>query len=493
MKILIVDDDKECCTILCEFVKNLDHEVESAFDGLAALKFLRKKSYDLIILDVNMPFLNGIELIRIIRGLKIEIEIILISGKSEIIESINAIDLGAADFLTKPVSAGKIAEVIKKIKIQTKEKKNKNFFSNIIQLKDAKMIFFKDIRFSENTFTDLKEVGQISISSDKMKNIYKKIRKLQDYANIPILIQGDTGTGKEVIAKYIHYKGCNKEKPFIAINCSTINKDIFESELFGYEKGAFTGASPKGKDGLIKAAEGGTFFFDEITEIPLNLQTKLLRLLQEFEYYKVGGLESQKVNTRFIFASNRQIEKMVGMGEFREDLYYRINICTLQIPALVQCREEILPLTILFIKNISKSMKHEIKAIEYDALKLLQEHSWPGNIRELKNTISKAILFCEDNVLTKEHFIELINKRIHPSRNQKENQNHSQHLYNLPVASFYDPQMLILPETPFSIDELNKIIIQKTLEKFKGNKSKTADFLGLTRIQLYRRFKDCIN
>ncbi len=307
-----------------------------------------------------------------------------------------------------------------------------------------------------------------------MKIIYKKLMKIHEYPEIPVLIQGRTGTGKEIIASYIHFQNKGMEKPYIAINCAAIGKNLFESELFGYVKGAFTGADPNGKDGKIKLAEGGSLFLDEVTEISPDLQTKLLRVLQEKEYYKVGGNKKYKVNTRIICATNKNIKRLIREGKFREDLYYRLDVCKVIIPLLNARKEEIIPFSLFFMNLLNKQKKNPIKSVESKVLEFLKNYNWTGNVRQLRNAITKAILFNDSGTLRTEDFSFLERKE-------------SKRLKMLITDNF------LLPEKPFNIEKFTKEIIIKTLNKFNGNKSKTAEFLGLNRLQLYNRYKTIVD
>lgn len=471
MKILVVDDNKNSCDDLYNFlIKN--YKADKSYSGLDALKKIKENKFGLLISDVDMPVLNGIELVKIIKQLGINIKIILISGKNEIIESINAFELGIYDFLNKPLDLFALDDLIEKISSEISESKDykKYGIGNIQSLKNEEILRINEIDIYRNKYIDIDTIGKVSILSRKMRNIFKKSEKLLEYQDIPVLIEGRTGTGKEVIAKYIHYKSSHKDKPFIGLNCSTISKELFESELFGYEGGAFTGAFSKGKDGKIMAANEGTLFLDEITEIPLDLQSKLLRVLQEKEYYKVGGNNKFKLNSRIICSSNENIEELVSKNLFREDLYYRLNICKINLPDLKERREEIAPLLILFIKEFNKQLNKNIEGITGEALKKLINYNWPGNIRELKNIIMQVMLFCEEPVLNIKYFSNL---------NEKQNSNKKE----------LDKFEFDLPDKTFDLEQHIQTIIKQALKKFDGNKTETAKYLGISRKQLYSRYK----
>jgi two-component system, NtrC family, response regulator AtoC len=399
---------------------------------------------------------------------KYKTEIILISGLDDIINSINAIDLGILDFLTKPVNIKKLAFLID----QTEENLKKQKVPNKIIFKDNVFLNIDDFAFQADYSIRNNFIGHIGIFSDKLFSIYKKLKKLEEYSKIPVLIEGETGTGKELMAKYIHYENTNNTGEFIGLNCSNLTKELFDSEIFGYEKGAFTGADIKGKEGKIKSAENGTLFLDEITELSLDLQAKLLRVIQEREYFKIGSNKKEKVNTRIVVASNKDIKKLVSRNLFREDLYFRLNICKVTIPPLRERKDEIIPLVIFFIKSLGLELDKKIEKIETSALEMLEEYNWPGNSREMKNLITRCLIFDEGNILTKKLFHTFLFQDSKPADLKKGD-----------LSNFE------IPDEPFNIDAFVLDIVKKTLTKFNGKKTSAAKFLGLTRSQLYGRFK----
>jgi len=427
MNILMIDDEKEICDAIEEFLHEINiFQITKAYDGMEAFNLIKINDYDLIICDINLPKLSGIELVDKINGLDRIPPIILISGRDDLIKSINAIDLGILDFLVKPIDTKKLSELIKDIK-NSKDKKKIFKDSSVINIYD-----------SENTgdYYYYKKDKCIVASSEAVKNIIKKLKKLREYPEIPVLIEGKSGVGKELIAEFVHYNDQSEELPYIAVNCGSFVETMFESELFGYDKGSFTGADASGKIGKIKLAENGSLFLDEITEISMDMQTKLLRVIQEKEYYKVGGNIKYPVNTRIICATNKNIPKLIKKNLFREDLYYRLNICKITIPTLAERPEDIFPLIIFFIKEFNEKNNFKIVEISKEAVNFLQKHNWPGNIRELKNAIIKALLFNEKKYLSIEdfEFLKINNNWV------KEKP-----LY---VKDF------ILPEAPFNIEEI---------------------------------------
>ncbi|MBN2440021.1 MAG: sigma-54-dependent Fis family transcriptional regulator [Spirochaetales bacterium] len=469
MNILLIDDEKECCDALQFFIQNIgEYTIFTSYDSINALKILKENNIDLVFADVSMPALDGVELTKIIKSWEKDIEVVLISGKKDVIDSINAIDYGAFDFIPKPASGKKVENIIRKIELQKRQKaKNQSF--DLLTIPDNKVIDLEELNSLYDTLY-FKNIGYVGLYSQDIKNICNKLKKLSDYPDIPVMLEGNTGVGKEVFARYLHYISPRAKEPFVAINCATIGKDIFEAELFGYEKGAFTGADPKGKEGKIKLAENGTLFLDEITEIPLSHQSKLLRVMQEKEYYKVSGVTKQTVNTSIVCATNKNIKELVNQGLFREDLYYRLTVCKILIPPLEQRKNEIIPLTLLFLKELNEKNKIKITGIEAKFFKYLMNYNWPGNIRELKNIITKIVLFNESEILKAK---ELTLLPVLEAGKQ-----HVIDIYNFS-----------LPEDGLDLElYINKIII-KALDKYNGNKTKTASYLNIQRKKLYHKYK----
>jgi len=468
MEILIIDDEKDSCNLLSDFILKMKHNVSVAYDGKEGLEKIKNSQYDLIISDVNMPFFTGIEIVKKLKELNYNCEVIMISGIGEVIESINALDLGILDFLTKPLNLKKLVPLIKTVNenLNKKTKSEKQDFDGI------QIVNLNEYRLDKKYSIKNEAMGEIGIFSEKMYSIYKKLKKLEEYSQIPVLIEGETGTGKEIIAKYIHYENMLNKGPFIGLNCSNLSKELFESELFGYEKGSFTGADAKGKEGKITLAQNGTLFLDEVSELSLDLQAKLLRVIQEREYFKIGGNKKETLNARIVAASNKNIQELIGEKLFREDLYYRLNICKITIPPLRERKEEIIPLSIFLLQSLSKEFGKKIDLIEASALEELKTNIWQGNVRELKNFLTKILLFNDNASITKNSIKSMLT-----------NESSKKEAIKVDLTDF------IIPDAPFSLEELNREIIKKTLAKFDGNKSKTADFLGLNRIQMYGRFK----
>lgn len=318
----------------------------------------------------------------------------------------------------------------------------------------------------------------IAIFSQSLKQLFRQAELLHQERSIPVLLEGETGTGKEILARYIHYGKNKSAEPFIALNCAAISPTMFESELFGYEAGAFTGSQPRGQKGKLDLAQGGTIFLDEITEIPVTLQAKLLRVIQEKEYYRVGGLKKIKVDTRFICATNTDLKKKVAEGAFRKDLYYRLNVARLYLSPLRTKPEVILPLALMFLLELARKKGKRFRTISKAAASILTAHDWPGNIRELRNLLEWVVLMYDDKELKPCHLNYL-----------REN-----NMWQKPSAESLKPQMIDyrdfdLPPGSLPLTEYFHSIIRKALEKHNGNKTATTRYLGISRRSLYCRLK----
>ncbi len=356
-----------------------------------------------------------------------------------------------------------------------------NQIQNYLNRENNELIDLHNIDLQSLKQFKSKELQQFVIYSQKLRAILEHLERMKVSPHIPLLITGDTGSGKELIAQFMHYDVDEANGEYIAVNCSNINKELFEAELFGYEKGAFTGADQKGKTGYIQQASNGTLFLDEISEIDVDIQSKLLRVLETGEFYRVGGRSKQKTQCRMVFATNKNLLDLVEKGEFREDLYYRLNIVSAEVPPLKQRREEIIPMVIFFIKQMNRNWNKNVKYIEAQVLKLLYAYKWPGNIRELKNFITQIMIFIDGDTIKYEHL------QMKDELDRYTTQLQSPFVEKKVKSE--DDLIDILLESPFNLEEFIKKLVKKTLKKFNGNKAKTARFLGLKREQLYNRYK----
>ncbi len=437
-KILCVDDTPDILSSLERLLKSKGFEVILASSGKDALSILEKEVCDVALIDYMMPEMNGIELISKIKEKNYDVEPLMLTAYGDISLVVKAMKVGAYDYVLKPWNSELLISIINRVLEYKKLLKEKEFLQN--QLKEK-------YRF-ENL------VG----SSLSMRKIFEIIEKVKDSDDI-VLIQGESGTGKEQVARAIHFSGKRKDRPFVPVDCASLTPNLIESELFGHVKGAFTGAD-RNKVGLLKSADKGTIFIDEITEIPLNIQAKFLRTLQEMVIKPIGSNKSEKIEARIIAATNRDIYKAVKNGEFREDLFYRLNIVLIKIPPLREHKEDIPILVDHFIKEFSNKEK-KLKGITAEALSALMNYNWPGNVRELENCIKRSFTLGYGELVD----IKEIPEEIFPKRKEE-----GAELKN------------IIAET-----EREKII--HTIMQFNRNKRKAAEVLGIGKSTLYNKLK----
>ena len=440
-KVLVVDDDLEMCGMLFDVLKEEGFSVITTGDSLEAAKILKKEEFDVIVTDLKMKGLKGLDLLEEANKVAPMTPVIIITAFGTIESAIKAIKMGAYDYITKPFQMDEIVLTVKKAL------ENRLLKKEVIRLR-------KEVE-SRYDFHHL--IGK----SPSMQKIYDLIERISDTSS-NVLITGESGTGKELVAKAIHYNGVRKEGRFIALNCAAIPETLLESELFGYKKGAFTDAKSD-KKGLIFEANEGTLFLDEITEMPLTLQAKLLRVIEEREVRPLGETNSYPFDVRIISTSNRDIGSSIQQGRFREDLYYRLKVIDIEMPPLRERREDIPILVQHFIHKFSKELKKGVSGVSEEALKILLNYSWPGNVRELENIIQRAITLSQHEVILPE---------------------------DLPATVIQTPDKKLVEkalEENFTLDQLEKEYIKKVLIEAGGNKSKAAEILGLDRKTLYRK------
>jgi len=437
-KILCVDDEINVLSALRRILKAGGFEVFIASSGKDALTILEKEIYDVALIDYKMPGMNGIELLKKIKESGYEIEPIIVTAHSDISLVVEAVKEGAYDYILKPWNKELLISSINKV------------------LKYKKLL--KEHRILQDQLSKKYKFENLIGSSTVMRRIFSIIEKVKDSSN-SVLIYGENGTGKEQIAKAIHYNGNRKDKLFIPVDCTSINPNVIESELFGHVKGAFTGAFQT-KEGLLKSAGKGTIFLDEIAEIPPSIQAKLLRALQEMEIKPVGSNKLEKIEARILASTNKDIYKAIEKGEFREDLFYRLNVVSIEVPPLREHKEDIPLLIDHFIEKYSTD-EREINGITQEALNVLMDYKWPGNIRQLENCIERAfVLSTGDRIDVKDLPEEIISKRSEKG------------------------------DRISTLSEIEREHILKTILHFKGNKKRTAKALGINRSSLYYRIKE---
>ncbi len=435
-KILLVEDEVNILKVLSTALMKEGFDVESAMTGEDALTMMKDKQYDLVLSDYKLPGMNGETLLGKIKSVESALPVILLTAYGTIDLAVQSMKKGAYTFLTKPVNLNILLKTVQDA-IRSRDQATKEDMPGHYQF--------------------LNIIGK----ARPMQEVYSMIQRVSK-TDANVLILGESGTGKELIARAIHYTSLRSDSPFIPIDCTTIPTELMESELFGYKKGAFTCAY-NDKIGLIEMAKGGTVFFDEIGDLDYALQKKLLRFIQEKEFHRLGGKREIQANVRVLAATNRNIEEAVAKGEFREDLYYRLNVISIHAPSLKERKEDIPILAAHFLDEYSKKNKKEIRGIEQNVLDILINYEWPGNVRELSNIIERSVILCS---------YDQINIECLPLK-----------LKLLDTETLPDPENL-------NLIEIEKKIICKALDRTAWNQSQAAILLGISRKQLRTKMKN---
>jgi len=471
-KILLIDDDEGLIHFLGRFFQRKGYEVSACLSGTSAIEKIESESFDLILLDYKMPDLNGIDILIKIRNSQIKTPVIIMTAYGTTELAIEAMKRGAYDYLIKPFERKELSRVVSEALIVNRQMKE--------------MVGFPDSALRLPP-TSAKGSLQIIGNSKKMQDVYKLIGQIAE-KNIPVLITGESGTGKELVARAIYHHSKRNQNPFIAINCAAIPDNLFESELFGYERGAFTGAE-RTYIGKLERCDGGTCFLDEIGDLSLPLQAKLLRVLQEGEFERLGGSGTIKVNVRMLAASNKDLKKEVEEGTFREDLYWRLKVISINLPPLRERTEDINALADYFLSRFTAEYNKSIHYISENTRKKLSLYSWPGNVRELENCIRRAILLCSGDIISEEQFGFLEPRDEH----QLQSMNRDQLLARLRnKLENIVPEILKLSKEDIHaniIDMVEETLIIKALEECGNNQVKAAKMLGISRNTLRHRLK----
>lgn len=452
--ILVVDDQKTVCYSLQRFLQSEGYNVLTATNGEDALQIINHKKPDLVIMDVRMPEMDGLQVLGKIKNLYPKIQVIIMTAFSTTERAIHAIKLGAYDYLTKPFDNDELLIRVRGA-IKTRE------------------LVREVITFDETE--DYAGYDRIIGESPAMLDIYKQIGKVAPTDTI-VLIKGESGTGKELIARAIYHYSQRSNKTFLAINCSAIPEQLLESELFGYERGAFTGAEFR-RIGKFEQCDGGTIFLDEIGDMSLPLQPKVLRVLQDGKFERLGGMQTIKTDVRIITATNKDLEDLVKKGAFREDLYYRINVITIKVPPLRERKEDIRELVHYFIQRLNRTLGKEIKGVTAETIKVLEGYSWPGNVRELENVIQKAMVFCNSDYLSIGH---IEDTHLH----KKGTATIEDAIKNLVELVFMNNSQEKSQEI---VNRVERSMIQRALELTKGNQVHAARLLGISRNTLRKK------
>jgi two-component system, NtrC family, nitrogen regulation response regulator GlnG len=467
-RILVADDEESMRWVLSKALRKKGFTVDLARDGDEALRLIRSESYDLAILDIKMPGVSGLDLLDKVRELKSDLLVVIMTAEAGMKNAVEAMKRGAYDYLTKPFDLDVMDAIVEKAN------RAREMTLQVSTLKDE----LKGRYLLEN--------GIIG-NSPPMREVYKTIGKVAP-SDMTVLIQGESGTGKELIARAIHYNSPRLVKPFIAMNCAAIPKELLESELFGHEKGSFTGATER-KPGKFEQANGGTIFLDEIGDMPLDLQAKILRVLQEREITRTGGTQNIQVDVRIVAATNQDLQQLVQQRLFREDLYYRLNVVPINLLPLRERREDILLLVDHFLQKTCAELDIPLKKIDQTALDRLASNSWPGNVRELENVIKRAVILSSDPLLTIDDFPVLT------SRGKAEDQGVDVSLEALVDrklrASFVNVEKLDSGDLyNMVIEQVERPLISFLLEKTRWNQVRAANILGINRNTLRKKITD---
>lgn len=450
------DDDVVRASITRRLTRAGTHEVQSYDSGEALLEALNHDIPDIVLLDLKMTGMSGLETLKQIRPKAPHVLVIILTAYGTVEDAVEAIKLGAYDFLIKSVDLSGVNPVVQRA-------------VEYLTLKRRVLFESEDTahRFAFN---------HLIANSTSMRELVSQIQELTTNVKTTVLLQGETGTGKEYMARVLHHNGPRKNAPFVGVNCTAIPQDLFESELFGYERGAFTGANQR-KPGLCEQAEGGTLFLDEIGDLNPTMQAKLLRVLQERSFRRLGGQEDIDVDFRLIAATNRDLRKEVSQGHFREDLFFRLNVVSLELPLLRNRIEDIAPLSLRFLCQYNQDSGKDITDIGDEARAILEQYHYPGNIRELENIIERAAIFCQGQSLMTS---DLPRELLEPSSKKMVESSKKQEQPLLRIE-------MVLGEQ--SLADVEAAIIEEAMSLCGHNKSLAAQKLGLTRFALDRRLK----
>lgn len=441
--ILLIDDESIALTNLSHVLRREGYEVTACRDGEAGLAALQQTEFDLVLTDLKMPGLDGMEVLRCVRADHPHVPVIMITGHARLDSAVEAMKAGAFHYLAKPFRLAEAREVVRSaLELSRVKRENRELRLRVEQLQNPHTLITQDL---------------------SMQRLLETARRVAG-TDTSVVIHGETGTGKELLARYIHQHSRRAQGPFIAFNCGALSEDLAASELFGHEKGAYTGAQSR-KIGLIEAASGGTLFLDEVGELPMSVQIKLLRALQEREVLRVGAVQPVQVDVRVLAASNRELQQAVDSGLIRSDLYFRLNVVTLSLPPLRERRDDIPLLAYFLLRKFAVIMDRPVKEITPEAMRRLMDYDYPGNVRELSNFIERGVALAQGEMLDVEHL--------------------PQHLGRLSVSVFTP----VLATRPATLEAQEKEHILRALEMTRGNRSEAARMLGIDRVSLWRKLK----
>ena len=462
-KILVIDDEPEQGWIFSKVLSEEGYQVLTATDGPAGLKKIENESPDLVILDIKMPGMDGLETLRRIKEINVELLVIMLTAYETVQTAVKSMKMGAYDYLSKPIDNEKLKIIIKNAL------KTLDLTQEVFRLKEELKERFK--------------FASLDGESAAMQKLYALLEKAIS-TDVSVLLRGESGTGKELAARIIHYNSLRKDKPFITVDCATLPETLVESEIFGYEKGAFTGAISR-KLGKCELANEGTLFLDEVGNLSLDTQKKLLRMLQEREIVRLGSNKPIKIDVRIVTATNTNLEELIKKRVFREDLYYRLKEFSIVLPPLREREEDVLLLARLFLNEFNKEFNKKVKEISPEAMALLMRYSWPGNVRELKNIMRSAVLLSKKYILPENlpqeiQFDEVLSERVPSSKVVPDEE--SQEKKDVIQESLKE-----IGKT--AKKEVEKQAILRVLKEVNGNKSKAARLLKIDYKTLYNKIK----
>jgi len=450
-RLLVVDDDRAILTLVGTIALNQGFDVATTVDGTDAMNQLKHRPADLVLLDLRMPGVTGLDVLRSIRAINPRSRVVLMSGYATIDSAVEAVKLGAMDYLTKPFDLQRLRELLGSVREEAEERR-------------AVLALEGDLA------RRLEFCGMIG-RGPAMQEVFGLIRRLAPHARTA-LITGETGTGKELAARALHKLGPRSARRFVTVNCSAVVETLFESELFGHVRGAFTGATDQ-KAGLFENADGGTLFLDEVGELPLASQAKLLRVLENGEVQRVGSLEPRKVDIRLIAATNRDLLAEVATGRFRSDLYYRLNIAEIKLPPLRDRREDIPYLTAAFVRSFAQRFNKPLVGLTSNAERLLAAARWDGNVRQLRNALERASILAESEFVTETELGGVLEAQTEATAG----------LRGVPAPA------VARSEVTAPLQEIERDYIVKTLDQVGGNKAVAARLLGISRRAFYRQLE----
>jgi DNA-binding NtrC family response regulator len=440
--VLIVEDEDVARRNLEHILKKEGYDIVSVNSGSKALDLIKKRQFDLVLTDLKMKKVDGMEVLKRTQDLWPYTEVVMITGYATVQSAVEAMKEGAYHYIAKPYKIDEVRKVVKEALLKRR-----------LQLENMEL---------KEALQKVQRVPYIVGKSEAMRPVLETIKQIST-SETNVLVLGESGSGKELVAKAIHNLSPRSEKRFVAFNCGSFTEELMANELFGHEKGAYTGAVGE-KAGLVEAADGGTIFLDEVGDMPLSMQVKLLRVIQEKEFLRVGGVDPISVDIRFIAATHRDLKEDVEKGHFRQDLYYRLNVISIHMPPLAERNGDIPLLAHYFLARKSQEMKRDIQEIDREVMDLLDKYSWPGNVRELENVIERAVALENGPVISKDDLPEYIR--------DLSIETYRQHSSGIPTA-----------------EEQEKKYIRWVLDKCGGNRTKAAKIMGIDRVSLWRRLK----